>query len=160
MTDCPCGSRRAFSACCQPCLAGEPAPTAEALMRSRYSAYVLGNFDHIERSCTGPAAVAFNRAEAERSQLGTLWLGLNVLKTHKGRETDSEGTVTFEFRYRQNGQDHAQRDVSSFRRIDGAWFYHDSDLSQTPSSLQAARVGRNDPCPCGSGMKYKKCHGA
>jgi uncharacterized protein YecA (UPF0149 family) len=22
------------------------------------------------------------------------------------------------------------------------------------------RVGRNDPCPCGSGKKYKKCHGA
>jgi len=22
------------------------------------------------------------------------------------------------------------------------------------------KVGRNDPCPCGSGKKYKKCHGA
>src|SRR4051812_16359050 len=137
MTDCPCGSRREISACCGPYLAGLPAPTAEALMRSRYSAYTLGNFDHIERTCTGPAALAFDRAEAERSQLGTQWLGLSVLKTQKGRETDSEGTVTFEFRYRQHGEDHAQRDVSSFRRIGGNWLYYESDLSQKPAVTKA-----------------------
>ncbi len=28
-----------------------------------------------------------------------------------------------------------------------------------PSAVQSPRVGRNDPCPCGSGVKYKRCHG-
>jgi uncharacterized protein YecA (UPF0149 family) len=28
-----------------------------------------------------------------------------------------------------------------------------------PVKKEAAKVGRNDPCPCGSGKKFKKCHG-
>jgi SEC-C motif-containing protein len=160
MTDCPCGSKREFGTCCAPYLAGSPAPTAEALMRSRYTAYTLGNFDYIEKTCTGPAAQAFNRAEAERAQLGTEWLGLDVRKTRDGRESDTSGTVKFEFRYRRSGREFAQLDISSFRRMDGLWLYYESDIQRETSATPTERVGRNDPCPCGSGKKYKKCCGA
>ncbi|BBD09151.1 SEC-C motif domain-containing protein [Desulfovibrio ferrophilus] len=48
--DCPCGSGKEYTACCEPIINGTPAPTAEALMRSRYSAYVVGNIDYIQTS--------------------------------------------------------------------------------------------------------------
>jgi len=35
-----------------------------------------------------------------------------------------------------------------------------SAAARTPAKAEGPRVGRNDPCPCGSGRKYKKCHGA
>ncbi|MBL0371040.1 YchJ family protein [Rhizobium sp. KVB221] len=158
MTDCPCGSRREYSACCAPYIAGKPAPTAEALMRSRYSAYTIGNFDYIEKTCTGPAALSFNRAEAERAQLGTEWLGLEIKKTQQGRESDTAGTVKFLFRYRHHGQEFSHLETSNFRRIDGFWLYHDGEFKAAPA--RPDRAGRNDPCPCGSGKKYKKCCGA
>ena len=123
-------------------------------MRSRYSAYALGNLDYIEATCCGPAAIAFDRAEAELQQLGTQWFGLDVDQTSKGRERDSQGTVSFTARYRHNGTEQQMVETSEFRRIDGRWFYAD----RLP--VAAGKLGRNDPCPCGSGRKYKKCCGA
>lgn len=159
MPPCPCGSTLDLAACCGRYHAGEPAPTAEALMRSRYAAYALGNLDYIEATCAGPAAVAFDRAEAEVLKLGTKWLGLDIVKTAKGRAGDSDGTVSFTARYRHGGEDTALSETSRFRRIDGRWFYWDRD-AVPDRAQQAASVGRNDPCPCGSGRKYKKCCGA
>lgn len=158
MTSCPCGSNLACSACCGRYHAGEAAPTAEALMRSRYAAYALGDLDYIEATCCGPAAIAFNRAEAEVLQLGTEWLGLEVSRTTKGRERDSEGTVSFTAHYRHAGTDQALDEISQFRRVDDRWFYY--DRVPAVAAAGAIRVGRNDPCPCGSGKKYKKCCGA
>lgn len=160
MTPCPCGSELAYSDCCGRYHAGEAAPTAEALMRSRYTAYALGHLDYIEATCCGPAALAFNRAEAEVLQLGTEWLGLEVSRTVKGRERDSEGTVSFTARYRHKGVDETLAETSQFRRIDGRWFYYDRAPAVAAAGAGAAKVGRNDPCPCGSGKKYKKCCGA
>jgi len=159
MTPCPCGSNLVFSACCGRYHAGEAAPTAEALMRSRYAAYALGHLDYIEATCSGPAAIAFDRAEAEILQLGTEWLGLEVSRTTRGRERDSEGTVSFTARYRHKGTEQALVETSLFRRIDDRWFYYDRAPEFAAAGAAAARAGRNDPCPCGSGKKYKKCCG-
>ena len=63
---CPCGSGVEFDRCCGPILAGQPAPSAEALMRSRYTAFVRHDIDHIERSCAPETHAAFSRADAER----------------------------------------------------------------------------------------------
>ncbi|AKI01322.1 hypothetical protein IMCC20628_02625 [Hoeflea sp. IMCC20628] len=158
MSQCPCGSNLDLAACCGRYHAGTPAPTAEALMRSRYAAYATGNLGYIEATCAGPAALAFDRAEAEISQLGMRWLGLEIIATAKGRESDGEGTVSFVARYRHNGEDAAHTETSEFRRLDGAWVY----WGRAANALlhRAASVGRNDPCPCGSGKKYKKCCGA
>lgn len=158
MLKCPCGSNLDLATCCGRYHEGEPAPTAEALMRSRYSAYALGNLDYIAATCAGPAELTFDRAEAEILQLGTKWLGLEISRTTKGSERDSEGTVSFKARYRHNGADAALTETSLFKRIDGRWFYWDRMPDAAP--LRSASTGRNDPCPCGSGRKFKKCCGA
>ncbi|WP_382264528.1 YchJ family protein [Hoeflea alexandrii] len=144
-----------LSACCGRFHAGEPAPTAEALMRSRYAAYALGRLDYITATCAGPAAAGFDVKEAEQSQLGTNWLGLEIVRSRKGREADEDGTVSFIARYSHNGTAGALEETSQFRRIDGRWLYWDR-LNEAAAPRQA-NVGRNDPCPCGSGKKYKKC---
>jgi SEC-C motif-containing protein len=146
-----------LSACCGRFHAGEPAPTAEALMRSRYAAYALGRLDYIAATCAGPAAVAFDLREAEQSQLGTRWLGLEIVGSRKGRLDDSDGTVSFIARYSHNGTEGVLEETSQFRRIDGRWFYW--DRQREASAPRRAGVGRNDPCPCGSGKKHKKCCG-
>lgn len=156
---CPCGSDIEIAICCGRYHAGETAPTAVALMRSRYAAYATGNLDYIAATCAGPAALSFNRAEAEHAQLGTHWLGLEIIATRKGRVSDTEGNVSFIARYRHNGQVSAQSETSQFRRMDGVWYYWDRDGLENPSP-RAVRIGRNDPCPCGSGKKYKKCCGS
>ena len=160
MPTCPCGSDLDYAACCGRYHAGEAAPTAEALMRSRYAAYALGNLDYIEATCAGPAALAFNRAEADILQLGTEWLGLEIGRTTRGRERDSEGTVSFTARYRQTNGEEALVETSLFRRIGGCWFYYDRVPAVAAAGTGSPRAGRNDPCPCGSGRKYKKCCGA
>jgi SEC-C motif-containing protein len=159
MKTCHCGSGKAFELCCQPLISGHvPAPTAQALMRSRYSAYVVGDLDYLQKTAAGEAALKFDRAEMARSLPGTEWRGLTITATEAGGVDDEEGTVTFEASFRQNGRLHRQGERSEFRRIGGAWRYCRGEVAVRPDS--ALRVGRNDPCPCGSGKKYKKCHGA
>lgn len=159
MTQCPCGSGRSFESCCGPFLAGAPAPTADALMRSRYTAYARGDADYLQRTSAGEALIGFDRADIENSFRSTEWLGLEVHKVEAGQAANAIGHVTFTARFRRDGRVHALSERSEFRRIDGAWRYFNGEAvrsRQTP----APQVGRNDPCPCGSGRKYKKCCGA
>ncbi|MBX9455581.1 MAG: YchJ family protein [Rhizobium sp.] len=160
MNPCPCGSAKSSGACCDPILAGQPAPTAEALMRSRYCAYVAGNADHLQRTSAGEALLNFDRDDVRRSFAGTEWLGLEVLDTSGGGEGDAEGTVTFRARFRRDGRFHVLSERSEFRQIGGEWRYCRGDVAPDAGGCAAGQVGRNDPCPCGSGRKFKKCHGA
>ena len=160
MSDCVCGSGRDFEACCAPILAGALAPTAEALMRSRYTAYVVGNLDHLERTATPEALQSFNRLDAERTVEETTWLGLEVRRVVGGGVDDQRGQVEFVFRYRQQGKTLMQHELSDFRRDEGAWRYHSSEMNPRSPPVRVAKVSRNDPCTCGSGKKYKKCCGA
>ena len=156
MPQCPCGSDLDYDACCGRFHAGEPAPTAVALMRSRYAAYALGRLDYIEATAGGPAAMGFVMADAQAAQLGMEWTGLEVLSTKKGREGDDDGIVSFVASYRHNGVEGSLAETSRFRRIAGRWLYWDRD--EAPARAAQA-PGRNDPCPCGSGRKFKKCCG-
>jgi SEC-C motif domain protein len=158
---CPCGSEEKFKMCCSPYIAGQRlAPTAEALMRSRYTAFTLGDLDYIESTITEHASQLFNRVDMERSLPGTDWLGLEVRGTTGGQENDDTGTVNFVFQYRTKNRTFSQVEIASFRRIDGAWFYDDSEINPKAPPLRVESIGRNDPCRCGSGKKFKKCCGA
>lgn len=157
MTGCPCGSAVEFDQCCGPILAGVAAKTPEALMRSRYSAYVLGKMDHIDRTHAPEIRADFNRAEAERMAREIEWLGLQVIDSG---ESGDRGTVEFSIRFRRDGQELTQHEVSTFRRSDGHWLYVDGKVSANAPPRQVVKIGRNDPCPCGSGRKHKKCCGA
>ena len=94
--DCPCGSGKSFEGCCEQWLSGkQSAPTAEALMRSRYTAYVLKNVDYLVET-TLPASREPDLAESIRDWIGqVMWQKLHVLHVEAGGRSDTEGTVEF-----------------------------------------------------------------
>ena len=121
---CPCGRPAALVECCWPRLAGRlPAPTAEALMRSRYTAYVLEHAEYLLLSWhpdTRPDALDFDEP--------LKWTGLQIEFTEAGGENDSEGTVTYVARYKLGGRARKIREKSRFTRVDGRWVYVDGDI--------------------------------
>ena len=160
MTTCPCGSGRALEACCGPILDGAPAPTAEALMRSRYSAFCLRRFEHVERTHAPEAQGDFDRAAIERDAETVEWTGLSILDCVAGGPDDTAGEVEFEANFRQNGMPMVLHERSTFRREGGQWLYVDGTVTTRGKPVRVDKVGRNAPCPCGSGRKFKKCCGA
>ena len=162
MSACPCGSGRDLNDCCAPLHYGRPAPTAEALMRSRYTAFALGNMEYLDKTCTTELR-AESAAEAGGPQAAAKpqWLGLKILRTVGGGETDDTGQVEFVVQYKLNGQTLSRHELSDFRRIDGNWVFTASEFNPKQKTVvNDGKVGRNDPCPCGSQKKYKKCCGA
>lgn len=159
MTLCPCGSGRDLDACCGPLLAGAPAPTPEALMRSRYTAFTQANLDYLETTLAPEAREDYDRSETETWIKDARWHGLEIRQAGGG-EGDQEGSVEFVARYVINGKPFAHHELASFRRHEGNWVYVDGVMNPRPPQRVVDKVGRNDPCPCGSGKKYKKCCGA
>jgi len=164
MNACPCGSGKDYDACCGPVIAGAPAATAEALMRSRYTAYARGQVDHILATYTPQAGRNVDRASTEKWSKESTWLGLTVVGTEGGGPDDKQGTVQFIARYRQGADGaeltHAERATFVRRPGDGRWLYSEGKVLGIPTVHREEHPGRNDPCSCGSGKKYKKCHGA
>ncbi len=119
-TLCPCGSNQDYDACCGRYHSLEAdAPTAEALMRSRYTAYVMGLIDYLLKSwhpATRPAQIDLE------SQ--TKWLGLKVVRCEKGKQEDSDGQVSFVARYRSGGKGYRMTENSYFEKYEGRWYYH------------------------------------
>ena len=144
MTDCPCQSGQSFEACCGPILAGTPAPTALALMRSRYTAYARGDVAHLARTLAPEHRADFDVADVSAGTKSTKWLGLEILDTEAGRADDSTGIVEFVARFQAQGQTRALHERSRFRRdTDGSWVYVDGETMMQP----VKKPGRNDPCP-------------
>jgi SEC-C motif-containing protein len=157
--ECPCGTGDAFDACCGRFISGASDPeTAEQLMRSRYSAYVVGEVDYVIGS-HDPRTQDLDRAQVERWSKQSQWLGLEVVRTEEGGPDDERGIVEFKARFFDTAtRTHHER--SSFRKHEGRWVYVNGippDSSNEPRRTE--KVGRNEPCPCGSGKKYKKCCG-
>lgn len=121
---CPCGSNSNYADCCARYIeGGAAAPDAEALMRSRYSAYTLLNENYLLASwhpSTRPAALGL----AEEAP--TKWIGLEV-KRHTQQDTE-HATVEFVARYKVNGRAHRLHEVSRFVQEAGRWFYVDGDI--------------------------------
>jgi len=143
-------------ACCAPFHAGAPAPTAVALMRSRYTAYVRGDIDYLVATHDTSTRDTLDRAAITAWSRDTAWAGLEIVSTERGGPTHDTGVVEFLARGATRGTPFAQHERSRFRRVDGRWFYVDGE----PRVRRPAIPGRNEPCPCGSGQKYKRCHGA
>ncbi len=150
---CPCGSDRPYADCCQPYLAGTALPpTVEALMRSRYTAYHRGQAEYLITTHHPTQRYPGQRATILQNIATTTWLGLRVLATNAGQTEDKQGLVEFIAYYAdpKPGQVHER---SRFVRQKDRWFYIDGD------TLPPLWPRRGDPCWCGSGKKYKACHG-
>jgi SEC-C motif-containing protein len=156
---CPCGRARPFAACCEPYITGRALPpTAEDLMRSRYAAYATGAVDYLWETHDPARRGGVDKAAIARAAAGTRWHELKVLGAERGGPGDDEGTVLFEARYTLGPRPATLRENAEFRRVDGRWVYV-GETKEPPVRRAAPKVGRNDPCPCGSGRKYKQCCG-
>jgi SEC-C motif domain protein len=130
-------------------------------MRSRYSAYVKHAYDHLGNSLSAEQKKDFSADDAKRWSEQSEWLGLTITRTEKGGTDDDQGLVEFTARYKSGGEEHEHVETALFGREEGRWVY----AGFLPPPGQTIRYGqpkpgRNDPCPCGSGKKYKKCCGA
>jgi len=188
---CPCGSGATLAACCGPYHAGGAAPSAEALMRSRYSAYVLGLIDYLIDTTLPAQQGGLDRAAIAAWSAESSWLGLQVQQVERvtnnssaaqnsassragsaagniasnsavsdtgscgaGSHACSDGApehawVRFTVRWHDGQTEHAHAERSAFVTHAGRWYFIDSSAP--------LKAGRNDPCPCASGQKFKKC---
>jgi len=121
---CPCGSNKQYAGCCGRYIDGkETAPTADALMRSRYSAYTLLREDYLMSSWHASTRPARLDLAAEAT---SKWLGLEI-KRHEHQDA-GHAIVEFVARYKVAGRAHRLHEVSRFVREDGRWFYVDGDI--------------------------------
>lgn len=127
MSDCPCGSLLPYEECCGVLHSGEPAPTVEALMRSRFAAFALGRDDYLLASwhpSTRPAALDLDP--------DVVWRRLQIVDTVAGGPDDDEGIVEFRASYRDAEGAGLLHERSRFVRVDGRWVYLDGTTTLTP----------------------------
>ena len=159
LTGCVCGKGTSTETCCRPLLRGEVrARTAEELLRSRYAAYVLGEMDYVFATHDPATQEGLDREGSERWSKEATWQGLEIVATERGGEDDSEGVIEFIARFSVKGVAQSHHERAQFARKDGTWFFVDGEMVKpAPVVRSAPKIGRNDPCPCGSGKKHKRC---
>ena len=163
MTDnnrtCPCSSGVSFADCCEQIINGErESQTAEELMRARYAAFATGAIDFIVATTHSRTRREINiQYIREWSQTST-WRGLQIIDTKL--VDNNKAYVSFDAQYTQAGKDQSHKEKGLFERENGRWrFVTGEDLKNPTVRYETPRTGRNEPCPCGSGRKYKKCCG-
>ena len=145
---CFCGLDKNFEECCGAIISGEKsALTAEELMRSRYSAYAVADGNYLVKSATKE-----NRYESDISLIeefckNVKWLKLDLLHVS---QNEFDGIVEFKAYYLENSEIVLLHERSDFIKNDGVWEYDKGNFINS-------KIERNEPCPCGSGVKYKKC---
>jgi SEC-C motif-containing protein len=156
---CPCGSKINIQQCCLPVIqAKQKAQTAEALLRARYTAFTLGEIDFILSSHHSKTRNDIKREEIEDWSKTSKWLGLKIVEIEAGKAEDEKGTLLFSAQYHADGKDHDHWEKSFFEKEEGNWKFLDAQGVQVgPIRRTEPKTGRNDPCPCGSGKKFKKC---
>lgn len=159
MNRCPCGSALTYESCCEAIIKGErQAETAEQRMRSRYSAYVMKEIDYLRTSLHPDHRADFNEKTTRSWAESADWHNLEIIETIGGGPDDSEGKVAFAVSYTEQGIKKEYRERATFSKKDGTWYLVSGEPLRAQQVVRAApKTGRNDPCPCGSGKKYKKC---
>jgi SEC-C motif-containing protein len=158
---CPCGSGKAYCDCCEPIIKKMTlAPSPEALMRSRYTAYAKHEIAWLKDSLEATQRDDFDEPSVEAWSRESEWLGIEIKQT-KTEEEKNIGWVEFVARFKQGNITRNHHELGEFHKVGGAWYFYDGRaVKQETVRHQGPDVGRNDPCPCGSGKKYKKCCGA
>ena len=158
--NCPCGTQKPYEECCGPLHEGAKPETAEELMRSRYSAFVKKNIDYIGATHL-PGTTDFDPTEAKDWADNSIWNGLEIVKTEKGQKDDKFGVVEFKALYSdKNDNNYVHHEIAKFKKQDDTWYYDDGQIvGHEPLRRTTPKVGRNEPCVCGSGKKFKKCCG-
>ena len=147
---CPCGRPSAFSACCKPYLDGTAvAAHPELLMRSRYTAFVQGDFAYLRKTWHPDTVPELSGDDPSN------WVGLEILETSLDAEGE-RGKVEFVARLIVGDHLAILHEVSDFEKIDGRWVYRSGEFKSRGEPAQ--KIAMKAPCPCGSGEKFKRCH--
>ncbi|HLE11790.1 MAG: hypothetical protein A2504_15170 [Bdellovibrionales bacterium RIFOXYD12_FULL_39_22] len=158
MAQCSCGKNSSYEKCCYLYISGkQTAPTAEATMRARYSAFANGELDYLKKTYNPEKLHEYNEEEIKRWALESAWKGLEIVNSEGGSVADENGQVEFVAKYEARGQEYSHHELSTFKKIDGSWFFMDGKIFTESYRRTTPKVGRNDPCFCGSGKKHKKC---
>jgi len=123
---CPCGSGKSYAKCCETYHHGTPPPTAEALMRARYSAYTMAN-DQYLRNTWHPGS----RPEkiSLKNNKNLQWTKLEILRKEKGKGKDKLGVIEFKAWYRSDDQNGYLHEVSNFVKEENTWLYFDGEVT-------------------------------
>ncbi len=160
MENCPCFSGKLYEECCKPVHEGKrKAETAEELMRARYSAFAVQNIEFIMNTVNPEREDNMTEDQIRRWSERSTWQGLDVLKTELGGPEDEQGFVEFVATYSESGVKMKHHERAEFLRVNGDWVFEDGKPVFDGPVRNGTKVGRNDPCPCGSGKKFKKCCG-
>lgn len=168
---CPCGSPKNYGVCCGKYHSGDMhAETAEKLMRSRYCAFVLRDGAYLLSTLAAENRSGFDAKSVADDT--TRWTGLQIIECVDGGILDQTGSVEFIAEFEEGAHPGRLHERSRFERREGKWFYVDgvfpavrmhseikSAVSTSSQPRTQMKAGRNDPCPCGSGKKFKKCCG-
>ncbi|HOE60362.1 MAG TPA: YchJ family protein [Kiritimatiellia bacterium] len=156
---CPCGSGIEFESCCEPFLLERQKPlTAQALMRSRYCAYAMGDIDYLYQTSGAKVRKEFDAESSRNWAKNAKWTGMEIVSLEGGGENDDTGVVEFIAHYSVKETDFNHHERAEFGRVGGEWRFLDGKIfGPDPVRRDHPKIGRNDPCPCGSGKKYKKC---
>ena len=156
---CPCCSGAPFAACCEQIINGErESQSAEELMRARYSAFATGAIDFVVASTHSRTRSEIDIPYIREWSQTSTWRGLQIFDTKLIDE--NKAYVSFEALFTKAGKDQSHREKGEFEREHGKWrFVTGEELKNPTVRYETPRTGRNEPCPCGSGRKYKKCCG-
>ena len=147
--NCYCCSKRPFSECCEPFISGSALPdTAEKLMRSRFSAYSTGHYRYIFDTYAQTYQQQLTVEDIAQSAAGTRWFALNVIPNKDPRK------VEFKAWYFDNKKIGLMHETSNFVVEADKWKYTDGVIHDDTGYQ---KIGRNEPCPCGSEKKFKQC---
>ena len=155
MSKCHCDLGTSYEECCERIITGKTlASSAEQLMRARYSAYIATEIDFLHDSLHPGSRDDFDFESTKQWAETSTWKGLTILATKAGQKNDKVGSVDFVAIYEDaENEEHRHSERSQFKRINDQWYFCDGQ------TIVPDKVGRNDPCSCGSGKKYKKCCG-
>ena len=159
MTNCPCGSDSDYSKCCAPIISGKKkAESAEQLMRARYSAHVKVEVDFLYESTHPKYREGYDHKGTKEWAQDSEWYGLEIVSTTQGGPDDDQGEVEFIANFRDKNGRRSHHERGQFKRHKKEWRFTEGQMVKG-QPVSVSKVGRNDPCPCGSGTKFKKCCG-
>jgi SEC-C motif-containing protein len=131
------------------------AENAEVLMRSRFTAHAIGDYRHLHRTYLATARQPY----VEQQGGDVHWTRL-VIHSHEPGAKPGSAFVDFTAYFEESGREQPMHEKSEFLQQGGEWFYAKTVRSgPAPVKSVGPKVGRNDPCPCGSGKKFKHCCG-
>jgi SEC-C motif-containing protein len=159
---CFCGNIEPFNLCCEPVITGHSAQSPEQLMRSRYSAFVSHAFQYLLDTHHPDTLNGLSLQHLKDSAVDTHWQHLEVLNSsvsnslHEDGKILEKGEVEFVATYKNNNNYFRLHEKSAFEKVDGLWFYKTGKEGNLSGRVT---IGRNEPCPCSSGKKFKRCCG-